>query len=113
MIDDPEKTGLLLAQLKSSLPIEAGIPHDLNRTLAEGSPGIAIPAKCNIVDVFYSGDEGGVLCRLDLGDAGSDAMHLVSITHLSFDGHAPSRREIEAYQRHRRKKLKRQLGRGY
>jgi len=38
---------------------------------------------------------------------------LVSITHLGFDRRNPLFRQIVAYQRHRIKKLKQQLGRGY
>jgi hypothetical protein len=40
-------------------------------------------------------------------------MHVVSITHLTFNRNAPLFREIEAYQRHRIKKLKQQQGSGY
>jgi hypothetical protein len=113
MIDNPEKADSLVEKLKESLPIETRLSQRLIRTLTQKSPDTSIPAKCNVTDVFYAGDEGGVLCCLDIGGSETEAVHLVSITHLSFDGHTPLVREIEVYQRHRTKKLKQQLGRGY
>jgi hypothetical protein len=44
-------------------------------------------------------------------DRNTAVAHLVSITHLTFNRNIPLAREIEAYQRHRNKKLKRQQGR--
>jgi hypothetical protein len=113
MIDNLEKTEVLLEKLKNSLPIEAKLSQNLIRTLAETSPDLSIPAKCNVTKVLYAGDEGGVLCSLDVGGSDSRTAQIVSITHLGFDRHIPLAREIEAYQRHRIKKLKQQQGRGY
>jgi hypothetical protein len=111
MIDDPQKVDRLLAMLKFALPIQTNISHSLARLLAEQSPNIPIPWQCDVIDVVYSGDEGGILCCLDIGGANTPVAHLVSITHLSFRRHLPLAREIEVYQRHRNKKLKRQQGR--
>ena len=111
MIDDPEKTNGLMKRLKLSLPIETNIPHSLGRSLAKRSPHIQIPKQCNVIDVVYSGDEGGIICCLDIGGPNTAVAHLVSITHLTFNRNIPLAREIEAYQRHRNKKLKRQQGR--
>jgi hypothetical protein len=61
----------------------------------------------------YSGDIGGVLCSLDIGGREAENVHLVSITHLTFNRNVPLFREIEAYQRHRIKKLKKQQGSRY
>jgi hypothetical protein len=108
MIDDPKKTDLLVAMLKESLPIDANVTQHLARILTEKSPDIAIPKKCNVVSIFYSGDMGGILCALDMGGTETKTPHIVSITHLTFDRRVPLSREIESYQRHRIKKLKRQ-----
>ena len=113
MIDDPRKTELLLSMLKESLPIEANITKYLANALMQQSPDATIPQKCNVTSVFYTGDMGGILCGLDIGGAETENAHVVSITHLTFDGRVPLSREIDAYQRHRIKKLKRQQGRGY
>ena len=111
MIDDPQKTDRLMAMLKFSLPIQTNIPRYLGKSLAERSPNIPISGQCNVIDVVYSGDEGGIVCCLDIGGPNTAVAHLVSITHLTFNRNIPLAREIEAYQRHRNKKLKRQQGR--
>jgi hypothetical protein len=113
MIDEPRKTELLMMRLKESLPIPANIPPQLARELTEQKPELSIPSRCNVIDVLYSGDVGGVLCSLDIGGHEAERVHLVSITHLSFNRNVPLFREIDAYQRHRIKKLKKQQGSGY
>jgi hypothetical protein len=113
MIDEPRKTELLMAGLKESLPIQANVTPHLARELAKQTPDISIPSRCNVIDVFYSGESGGIVCCLDIGGRDAESMHVVSITHLTFNRNAPLFREIEAYQRHRIKKLKQQQGRGY
>jgi hypothetical protein len=113
MIDDPSKTDLLIAMLKESLPIQTMITPYLASALAKQSPDIPIPEQCSVIDVFYTGDMGGILCCLDIGGPDTKTPHLVSITHLTFNRRVPLAREIEAYQRHRNKKLKQQQGRGY
>ena len=113
MIDDPWKTEVLLSMLTEALPIEANITQYLAGELMAKSPDIAIPKKCSVTNVFYTGDMGGILCGLDIGGAEAKTAHVVSITHLTFDRRVPLSREIESYQRHRIKKLKQQRGRGY
>jgi hypothetical protein len=113
MIDDPEKTALFISRLKELLPIDAGVAKELQRSLAEKSPEIPIPARCQVVDVLNLGDEGGVACCLDIGGSDTAAVHIVSITHLLFDRRSPLFRDIDTYQRRRIKKLKKQRGRGF
>jgi hypothetical protein len=45
------------------------------------------------------------MCRLDIPGAGSEE-YFVSITHLDFDRRRPLFRQIDAYRRHRIKKLR-------
>jgi hypothetical protein len=113
MIDDPGKADILMAGLKEALPIPTHIAPSLVRTLSQKSPDIAIPSQCNVIDVIYTGEFGGIVCCLDIGGPDAPVAHLVSITHLSFNRKTPMAREIESYQRHRNKKLKQQQGRGY
>jgi hypothetical protein len=113
MIDDPQKTDLLVSMLKESLPIEANITEYLADALKQQSPDATIPQKCNVTSVFYTGEMGGILCGLDIGGAKTENAHVVSITYLAFDVRVPLSREIDAYRRHRIKKLKQQQGRGY
>ncbi len=113
MIDDPEKTDLLISKLKDSLQIDTAITKDLQRSLAAKSPETPIPARCQVVDVLNLGDEGGVACCLDIGGDDTAAVHIVSITHLLFDRRFPLFRDIDTYKRRRIKKLKRQRGSGF
>ena len=59
-------------------------------------------------DLHYMGDEGGIVCKLDLG-ASAQNQAFVSITHLRFDPSLPLGRKITAYQKHRVKRLRQQL----
>ena len=107
MIDDPEATERLLAWLKAALPIPARLTPELQALLREQYAGAAIPATCQVTWVTYMGDEGGIVCKLDLGpDVEKEAF--TSITHLRFDPRLPLARGIAAYQKHRVKRLKRQ-----
>jgi hypothetical protein len=101
MIDQHEKTDRLIGRLKEALPIEANITPPLAKLLTERTSEIPIPAKCNVISVFYTGDMGGIICGLDIGGPDTKTPHLVSITHLTFHRRVPLSREIEAYQRHR------------
>ena len=112
MIDDLERTNFLLEKLKTVVPIEARLPQSLIRSLAEKSPEMPIPERCNVIDVFYTGDEGGIICCLDIGGSQTQDATLVSITLLGFHRNTPLSREIDLYQRHRIKKLKQQKARG-
>src|ERR1700739_3654010 len=113
MIDDPEKTDRLVAELKASLPIETRLSQILMRAIVKQSPGLAIADSCNVVSIFYTGEEGGIVCGLDIGGPDTKTPYIVSITHLGFDRRMPLFRQIDAYQRHRIKKLKQQSCRNY
>ncbi len=103
MIDVPEKAASLMSRLKKALPVPTTISSHLAKTLSEKSPGTAIPSRCDIIDVVYTGDAGGILCCLNLGGG---EQHMVSITLLSFNRNHSLSREIDVYQRHRIKKMK-------
>ena len=55
---------------------------------------------------MYLGDEGGISCTLDFDHCDTENAHIVSITHLAFEGGNPLAREIGAYCKHRIKRLK-------
>ncbi|MFL4996282.1 MAG: hypothetical protein ACJ8DF_06190 [Microvirga sp.] len=113
MIDDPEKTDRLVAELKASLPVETRLSQILRRAIVKQTPDLAVPDSCNVVSIFYTGEEGGIVCGLDIGGPDTKTPYIVSITHLSFDRRMSLFRQIDAYQRHRIKKLKQQSGRNY
>ena len=106
LIDRLETVERLVARLSEALPVPARITAELQASLCRQT-GIAVPARCAVTWITNMGDEGGIVCKLDLGsDAGKEAF--TSITHLRFDPRLPLAREITAYQKHRVKRLRRQ-----
>jgi hypothetical protein len=106
MIDQPESTERLIAKLNGALPVPARLTPELQDTLRRQNPEAAIPVHAIITWISYAGDEGGIVCKLDLGSDVEKAA-FPSITHLRFDARLPLAREIAAYQKHRVKRLQR------
>ena len=106
MIDQPEITERLIAKLNGALPIPARLTAELQDLLRRQNVGPAIPAHATVTWINYAGDEGGIMCKLDLGPAVENAA-FTSITHLRFDARSPLDREIAVYQKHRAKRLQR------
>jgi hypothetical protein len=106
MIDNPARTSALLDRLNEALPFPAILTPELRATL-QGRNGRAIPIACTVTWLYYMGDEGGIVCKLDLGPTSENAA-FVSITHLLFDPRQKLGREIAAYQKHRIKRIARQ-----
>ena len=107
VIDNPLQTELLIAKLKAAVPLSATVSRPLLALLQEQSPDIALPPRCQITGIHYTGDEGGIVCKLDFGTEDDRAVFVVSITYLTFDRRLPLAREIAAYQKHRVKRLRR------
>ena len=99
MIDDVEKTAALVEGMRAALPMPAFTTRDLRNALQQ-----SFPHECNVTEVRYMGDDGGIACHLDFGDTKN--AHIVSITHLRFDCKHPLTRKIEGYCKHRVKRLK-------
>jgi hypothetical protein len=105
MIDDPIAAGELLEQIGQALPLPARPTPELQASLSKQNAAASVPADCTIAGLHYMGDEGGILCKLDLG-ASMVNQAFVSITHLRFDPRHPLSRKITAYQKHRVKRLR-------
>ena len=97
----------LLAIINKVLPLPARLTLELQASLRDENASAPIPTDCTITGTYYMGDEGGIICKLDLG-AGVEKQAFVSITHLRFDPRLPLSRRIAAYQKHRVKRLRRQ-----
>ena len=108
MIDHPEITERLIAKLNEILPIPARLTPELQVSLQGRNADTTIPAHATITWISCAGDEGGIVCKLDLGPEVEKAA-FTSITHLHFDARLPLAREIAAYQKHRIKRLQRRL----
>jgi hypothetical protein len=90
MIDNRDQVERLVAKLRESLPLFATV-----------TPEVAAVA----------GDEGGIVCKVELGPENDDRALFASITHLRFGHTGTIARQITAYQKHRVKRLRR-LGHG-
>jgi len=102
MIDTIETVERLVAKLNAALPIPARITPELEASLCQQTGG-TVPAKCAVTWLTYMGDQGGIVCKLDLGsNAGKEAF--TSITHSRSDPQLPLTREITADQKHRVKR---------
>jgi len=80
---------------------------ELTATLRTPDAPTGIQAACSIIALHYVGDEGGIVCGLDVAAATGKAVY-ASITHLRFHPRLPVARDITAYQKHRLKRLQRQ-----
>ena len=103
VIDDPDQVETLIAKMETHLPISAEIQRGPASYLR--SQGAFVPPHRNIQihGVFYSGDEGGILCAISPTDSKEPVV--ISLTHLKISYRHPLEKEIRAYQRKRTKKL--------
>ena len=98
-IDDPEQVEILLAKMEAHLPIPAEVQRSTaNHLRAQGS-FIPPHRQVSISKVFYSGDEGGILCAISPKD--SHEAVVISLTHLKIPYGHPLEKEIRAYQKAR------------
>jgi len=107
MIDNPEQTERLLNEIESALPLMAMVTPELAASLRLQSPGIDVPRRCMIRSLLYTGEDGGIMCEIDLGTGDRKNVFLASLTHLAFDPREKLTRSIVAYQKHRVKGLRR------
>jgi hypothetical protein len=105
MIDNPKQVAHLITKLKDALPLAAVLTPPLAGLIREQSPDTDFGPRCRITRIDYAGDEGGIVCKLDLGIESGSVNFYVSITHLMFDRRSSLGREIVAYQKHRFKRL--------
>jgi hypothetical protein len=113
MIDDLDKTDRLIEALKASLPFKTKLSQILMGTLVKQYAELEVHEICNVLSIFYMGEEGGIMCGLDIGGTDTKTPCIVSITHLHFDRRIPLFRKINSYQRRRTKKLKQRSGHYY
>ena len=108
MIDNPKLTAELLAKMEAGLPLPALITPRLAEVQRKQAPETPIPKKYDMIAIYDSEDEGGIICKLEVQE--SAEVLVTSITHLDFDHRLPLAREISAYKKRRIKKLNRLAG---
>ncbi len=79
MIDDPRTIDLLMERIRAALPMRAHVSRDVLRALRQEAPEATLSHQCDVTEVRYAGDEGGILCTLDFDDHASMAVYIVSI----------------------------------
>jgi hypothetical protein len=107
MIDDPAQVERLVPALRQSLPLFATVTPEVAAVIREQSPTADPLRRYPITRVDYAGDEGGIMCKVELGPQNDDRALFASITHLRFGRTGPIARQIAAYQKHRVKRLRR------
>ena len=107
MIDDLRTIGSLMERIRAVLPVQAHVGRDVLRTLHQEAPEASLSHQCDVTEIRYAGDEGGILCTLDFGDHSSKRVYIVSITHVTFERRNPLSRDIERYKKRRVKRLRR------
>ena len=110
MIDDLQTIDSLMEMIGTALPMPAHVGRDVLRTLRRESPKAALSHRCDVTEVRYAGDEGGILCTLDFDDHASKEVYIVSITHVTFERRNPLWRDIKRYKNRRIKRLRRLQG---
>src|SRR5262249_41663405 len=107
MIDNPAQVERLVTTLRQSLPLFATVSPEVAAVIREQSPTADPLRRYPITRVDYAGDEGGIICKVELGPENDDRALFTSITHLRFGQTGPIARQIAAYQKHRVKRLRR------
>jgi hypothetical protein len=107
MIDNPDQVERLVAKLRESLPLVATVTPEVAAVIRKQSPEADPLRRYSITRVDYAGDEGGIVCNVELGPENDDRALFTSITHLRFGYAGAITRQITAYQKHRVKRLRR------
>ena len=66
MLDHPVKTLLLMATLQDELPFRAYLPKKTILFLRKSGCPLPTNSEILVSDVSYFGDEGGIMCHVDL-----------------------------------------------
>jgi hypothetical protein len=92
----------ILEEMKKYLPIPARPTKELFRYLRKKGTHIDMDRDLNIIEVFDSGDMGGIICAIE-GDKKQGLV--ISLTHLIIKPDHPLSDKIVAYQKKRIKSL--------
>ena len=64
MLDNPEKTTKLLAELKAAVPFEVELTDRLIKQLRAQHHAGADQKHHTVSDLSYAGDQGGIVCHI-------------------------------------------------
>ncbi len=111
MIDDYARAMELVNKMKDHLPIPVRLGSPVKRTLRDKGLAVNLDQTFKIKQVFYFGDEGGIMCDVTPAQDTKEAV-VVSLTNLLVPAHHPLSREIRAYQRERTRRIAQSGGSG-
>ena len=97
----------LIDEMKSHLPIPAYASRDLSNYLLKNGKDITPETELMITKVVESGDDGGIVCLLDVMDHES---FVISITLLKIKPEHALYDKISAYQKQRIRSIFRSKG---
>lgn len=104
MLDRLEKTTALLDAMEQALPFKVRLTPELINNFAKQERPLDVQPVETVTDIFYAGDEGGIMCSITPSNAKS--VVVVSLTHLSVPRNLPFAAAAHAYQKQRVKKFK-------
>jgi len=91
----------LIEEMKKKLPIPARPTKEVYRYLRKKGKHIDIDHDLNIIEIFDSGDMGGIVCTIK----GTKEVFVISLTQLIIKPDHPLSDKIVAYQKKRIKSL--------
>ena len=109
MIDNYAQAMALVERMTASVPIPARPTRQVVDLLRSKGVSLGADPKLEIKEVFYGGDEGGIMCDVTPGAMSKEAV-VCSLTHLRVHPKHPLASEIRAYQETRTQRLARSGG---
>ncbi len=103
-IDDPRRVNALMKEMQARLPISVRPTPALVKLAKKQGLGINRTDSLLIKRVFYTGDEGGIMCDITPSENSKVAL-VCSLTHLEVVGDDPLAGEMRSYQQERGRKL--------
>jgi hypothetical protein len=100
MVDDYSKALALTERMKKLLPFPVYPSKILVKMLEDKGSKLKFNQGIQVIDLLYSGDEGGILCCLESQPEQKEAL-VISLTHLVIPDENPLAQEIRAYQKKR------------
>ena len=104
MIDNYAQAMRLVERMKAGLPIPARPTRQVADLLRGKGASLGADPKLEIKEVFYAGDEGGIMCDVTPTSMSKEAV-ICSLTHLRIHPKHPLAAEIRAYQATRTRRL--------
>jgi hypothetical protein len=109
VIDNYAQATVLVEHMTASVPIPVRPTRQVVDLLRSKGVSLGADPKLEIKEVFYGGDEGGIMCDVTPGGMSKEAV-VCSLTRLRVHPKHPLAVEIRAYQETRTRRLARSGG---